>query len=529
MRIGIAITPAASFGLLSGLSSPDTIGSLVHTYDVTATADSLATAVRDTALLQVTAPAQIAGSYPILLTDLAQGPQTLRAPSIVDIGDGTLALYSGLYAHSADASAPSATLRLERDGSVIAADVATYTLTPEDGGLTLTLRETVMADGRSVVGLATFEVAGMAPPVVLSVTRAATTQGLGAVFEDMAVGQILQIWTGQPLASVSDGSDPSYEHVVVVNGGPARNPNEALATDDVVSIVTAIRAAGAEDVVVSTEPVTVLALLTLTESADGMLDFNFGSAVDLTITAPAIFAGTYAVNRDALADGMLGIVPPVILDDAGTATAQSGLILYDPDDGVPVRTLQWRVDGADVPGETAATYTGPPGSVTLRETWTNNVGQLVLESAVFTVAVQFQSLVSFTRAPDYTEGVTVNETGSSTVVTATAAYGGGQSGIGRVSWFTSGDIPAQSTVRYTGNLTVSGACTVYVRDATGRTLSPAILNKAFTFTEAGTQTFDLIQTYSGADPLKRHIGFVFLGHVMGTSVTLSGMQIKENT
>lgn len=110
--------------------------------------------------------------------------------------------------------------------------------------------------------------------------------------------------------------------------------------------------------------------------------------VDLTITSPAAFAGTYQFDTDDLTLGPINLVPPTISGTVGTGqvlTAETGLWAHDAG-SLPGQALQWLLGGADIAGATGPTYTvqssdiGPGLSV--RETQTDSFGQRSAVSAV---------------------------------------------------------------------------------------------------------------------------------------------------
>ena len=102
-----------------------------------------------------------------------------------------------------------------------------------------------------------------------------------------------------------------------------------------------------------------LPALTVTTTADGRLDVGSGSGpIDLTITEPAAYAGTWSAIAGDVANGPVPIVAPKILglpEEGETVTAVPGLWLHDAAT-VPSRSRQWRRGGVDIPGETEIDY-----------------------------------------------------------------------------------------------------------------------------------------------------------------------------
>ncbi len=81
--------------------------------------------------------------------------------------------------------------------------------------------------------------------------------------------------------------------------------------------------------------------------------------IDITVTTPAIFAGTYTADPLDLLDGPVALVPPAIegvIDTGQTLTARPGLWIYDLAAEPVVQSWQWQRAGVDIPGATSATY-----------------------------------------------------------------------------------------------------------------------------------------------------------------------------
>lgn len=103
--------------------------------------------------------------------------------------------------------------------------------------------------------------------------------------------------------------------------------------------------------------------LEITATVDGEMTVNNANGViEVSITAPAVYAGTYLADMDDLANGPVNLVPPAIVPDALLVageglTARDGLWLYDPDGGLPVSTFAWQRDGTDISGATGTAYT----------------------------------------------------------------------------------------------------------------------------------------------------------------------------
>ena len=210
--------------------------------------------------------------------------------------------------------------------------------------------------------------------------------------------------------------------------------------------------------------------------------------LEITVTAPAIFAGTYPFDSADLAQGPVNLARPAIsgtLSTGNVLTAENGLWVHDVTAGTPLRSYQWQRGGADIPGETAATYTvqaadlGP--GVSLGETLTDAFGQRSAESALLTAGGAFlPSDDPLLRGWwDGSDTATITTTG--TEVTAWADKSGGaplaqnspvrrpdsgtrtQNGLNIIDFDGSGSLDRAETVPASGNIAFHG---VFVIDAT---------------------------------------------------------------
>ncbi len=107
--------------------------------------------------------------------------------------------------------------------------------------------------------------------------------------------------------------------------------------------------------------------LSLTTLQDNTMEIDAAAApLDLTITEPAQWAGTYNLDIADLTGGPLNIAPPTVAGDvtAGQVlTASGGLWINDTSEVPLTQTWQWRSNGADISGATQSTYTVQSGDV----------------------------------------------------------------------------------------------------------------------------------------------------------------------
>ncbi len=136
--------------------------------------------------------------------------------------------------------------------------------------------------------------------------------------------------------------------------------------------------------------VTIIApALSIDTQPDNTLVVNAASGlVDVTVTQPAAFAGTWEIDTADFAGGPVNLVAPTVAGtlSAGTlVSATAGLWVYDLGAGLPTTGWQWRRNGVDIPGATAADYTITPSdlgtAITVVEIQSDAFGQRSAESA----------------------------------------------------------------------------------------------------------------------------------------------------
>lgn len=123
--------------------------------------------------------------------------------------------------------------------------------------------------------------------------------------------------------------------------------------------------------------------LSIDTQPDATLTVNAENGlIDITVTDPPAFAGTYQADTADLAGGPVNLAPPAITGSVAagaTLTAAPGLWIYDTGAGLPVRSWQWRLAAADIVGATSDTYIVQPGDtgsgISVREAQADNFGQ----------------------------------------------------------------------------------------------------------------------------------------------------------
>lgn len=173
---------------------------------------------------------------------------------------------------------------------------------------------------------------------------------------------------GQPLTVVSAfaalGSAVAEADNTVTYTPPQ---GEAAATADFDTVtyeiedVEGARDTGQIDITISDPAVTIATL------PDNTFEVSAGNGtVDVVVTDPPAFAGTYQADVEDLASGPVALAPPVIsgtLDTGEVLTASAGLWIYGSAATPPSQGWQWQRDGVDIAGETGASYMVQAGDI----------------------------------------------------------------------------------------------------------------------------------------------------------------------
>ena len=116
-------------------------------------------------------------------------------------------------------------------------------------------------------------------------------------------------------------------------------------------------------------------------------------AIEIVVTEPADFAGTYQVDPLDLLIGPVNLVPPLIEGSAAVGQSLSvrhGLWIHDLAAEPVSQSWQWRRAGADIPGATGTSYvmqaTDEGQGITAVESWTDAYGARSATSAAVSEA-----------------------------------------------------------------------------------------------------------------------------------------------
>jgi len=111
-------------------------------------------------------------------------------------------------------------------------------------------------------------------------------------------------------------------------------------------------------------------------------------ALDLTVTTPVNFAGTYAINTSDLQGGPINLVSPELSGSPSAGaqlTATSGLWVHDPSAAPLIQSWQWLQAGTEIAGATGPNYTMTAADVgqgiSVREISSDGLGQRIATSA----------------------------------------------------------------------------------------------------------------------------------------------------
>lgn len=131
------------------------------------------------------------------------------------------------------------------------------------------------------------------------------------------------------------------------------------------------------------------ASLSIDVLANNTLEVNAETGpLQIVVNTPAEFAGTFAMDTAELVGGPVNLVAPTITGVPGVGAslnANRGLWVQDTGSGTLNKSWQWLLGGAEITGETSASYTmtaADVGSgVSVRETLTDDFGQRNANSA----------------------------------------------------------------------------------------------------------------------------------------------------
>ena len=101
--------------------------------------------------------------------------------------------------------------------------------------------------------------------------------------------------------------------------------------------------------------------VTLSQLTDGQYAITglINGKVDITVTEPAEFAGSYTVDLTELDTHPVVLVPPAVNGDVAvgnTVTGTPGLTVFKPGQGTPMSSFQWLLGNSQIAGATNASY-----------------------------------------------------------------------------------------------------------------------------------------------------------------------------
>lgn len=140
--------------------------------------------------------------------------------------------------------------------------------------------------------------------------------------------------------------------------------------------------------------------------------------IDITLSAPAVFAGTYQRDTAALTGGPVNLVAPDVSgtpDEGAVLDAVPGLWIHATEDAPVTRSWQWRRAGGAIAGATGGSYTvtafdvGQGLSVT--ETLSDGAGQRSAQSATLGALPAPDSDAALLGWWDAADAATISATG----------------------------------------------------------------------------------------------------------------------
>ncbi len=170
---------------------------------------------------------------------------------------------------------------------------------------------------------------------------------------------------GQPLTLVSAfaalGTAVAEADNTVTYTPPASSAVEADTVVYEIADVEDARDTGQIDITIS-EPVVEITTL-----PNQTLEVSAGTApIDIAVTTPAGFAGTYTADLADLSTGPINLVAPGVtgtLEVGEVISATDGLWIYESGAGVPSQSWRWQLGGVDITGATGRDYTVQAGDL----------------------------------------------------------------------------------------------------------------------------------------------------------------------
>lgn len=134
--------------------------------------------------------------------------------------------------------------------------------------------------------------------------------------------------------------------------------------------------------------------LSIDTQPNNTLTLTATGTIDITVSDPVAFAGTYQVQTSDMVNGPLNLVPPTLTGtpvEGETLNAAGGLWLFDTDAGPLTQSWQWKRNGSDISGATGPSYVvtvGDDGTdLNVVEIQSDASGQRLADSAFVTASL----------------------------------------------------------------------------------------------------------------------------------------------
>lgn len=401
ISLGCQLTGAVAVGIapLPSPPQPALLGGTLETISTDAQTGEIT--------VTVVQPTRVMGTYSVPSAQLRNGPVNLMAPALMAEGDpvvgDALMRMPGLWIYDAALGLPNVSVAWQADttndgtfAATIGTGSDTLVTTPAQSDTQVRVQETAT----QIIGMATSQ----SPARLIGASDVSELQAPVLLIAPNVTGPELEStdlvvdMTDSWVVSDVEVAVTERNYRLFIDGevviSMQTNPTLSLPVDSggktyTVDIRATIGGAWSDWTTIAAGTVQNVPSLNLTANGEFEID-NANGVIEVTISMPADYAGTYTTNTANLASGPINLVPPAIVNSGAviageTLSAIPGLWLYDPDiGGLGPSTYQWQVDASgnaeytDLVGATTSNYTVTHGetgsSVRIVETLSDGAG-----------------------------------------------------------------------------------------------------------------------------------------------------------
>ena len=466
----------------------------------------------DSLILNVTAPARLAGDYPVAVAALSRGPLCLVPPILRDAdGSATLLLAEGgLWACNAALGEAAITARWLLDGQEIANQGgARLEPGPDHAGRTISYSETADQPGRTAIAVSP----GLAVPPGLPPQAETVISALAAPAETRTaggdrIGGIAEIAIYRDIANYAASNGATIGSVAVEVNGTARDDAFALSPGDVVTLRVTASDGTIRRWPLSTTQAAAAPPAVLTSRA---YPTGFGTLTyDISAQIPGAEKATgWAVsgpNAITIADGVLSFNSDAIQPGALTLTGRAEGADNDAWTlAVTFEAIAFSYDGADSVIVSYPADTPADGSIGFTPTGGEQDGRAITftpadldglaDGAGFAALAPLVSIAA--------DGGTAGSVDAGdTIALDTPAlylYGGTEPTISYSAHDDGGVVEADITFPWTAPSGMSGSLSIVADDGFGNTAASASIPVVGSPVSAGN-LLDLSQPIAGSSP-----------------------------